>query len=377
MINIPKGLFNISSNCYMNSLIQCLFYTKAFRKYFLETKFKNYQVICFALREVFIDLFYSNKKYCSPEKIINEIIKNKLFLNGRAADVTDLLDYLFYSINEELNEEDSISNTIVYETQFYNQKKMYKEAYNEVDFGIIINRLFVGFFERIFKCSKGHIKYSFFNEYKLIFPLEQIYNFYINKNIDIYDCFKYYERNQNDNEIENCQCGAKCILNEKIFRTPKILILILDRGKNKRFKKPIQFYEYINLSNFIDDKSYEFKTIYKLIGLSSHLGNSGYYGHYISFCLNDDNNYYYFDDSNVEKLEPNKKIEILYKGYPYILFYERLEHSEKINFFFKNDNIYNCNNLNYDNNIRLRSFQNQENNNIFKKTRPIDLLYNQ
>ena len=38
---------------------------------------------------------------------------------------------------------------------------MYREAYDGINFDIIINRIFVGFYEREFKCANGHLKYSF------------------------------------------------------------------------------------------------------------------------------------------------------------------------------------------------------------------------
>ena len=143
--------------------------------------------------------------------------------------------------------------------------------------------------------------------------------------MNIYDCFDYYERKQNDDQMQDCNiCGNKCVLTEKIFRTPNILILILDRGKNKKFKKQIDFYEYIDLKKYIDDKKYEFPTKYRLIGVSTHLGNTGQYGHYISFCLCDDNKYYCFNDSSVNKID-NKVKHKFYEGSPYILFYQRLD----------------------------------------------------
>ena len=233
---------------------------------------------------------------------------------------------------EELSPDEDEDKTISFKDEFHNKNTMYREAYDGINFDIIINRLFVGFYEREFKCANGHLKYSFLSEYKITFPLEQIdKKIKKNNNLDIYDCFNYYERMQSDDEIEECyKCGQKCILNEKIYRTPKILILILDRGKNKRFNKKIEYYKYIYLKKYIDDKSYEYPTKYRLLGISTHLGKTGQYGHYISFCLCDDNEYYCLNDSFVTKLQHNETYK-LYEGSPYILYYQRIEKTNKAN----------------------------------------------
>ena len=335
-MNAPKGLLNLSSNCYMNSLIQCLYYIKDFRNYFLKMRQDNSKEICSSLKDIFSQLNSNKgKSYCNPEKIINSIYKDKLFSYGEAADVTDLLDLIFYLIKDELKIIESNYNTIIYESRFNNKEAMFLECYNDVDFNIIINQLFVGFYEREFTCKEGHKQYSFSSEYKIIFPIEQIYirrKKGKNNIIDLDDCFNYYEREQNDNQMEECKiCGNQFTLVEKIFRTPKILILILDRGKNKKCKKEVKFDEYIDLQKHIYDKRYNYSTKYRLIGVSTHLGSTGQYGHYISFCLCDNNRYYYFNDSRVEPMTKsicNYNNIYLYDT-PYILFYERMDNNEK------------------------------------------------
>ena len=325
----PKGLINFASNCYLNSLLQCFYYIKDFRNFFLNEVFNDICTMSLALKDIMYNLnvIDGNNSY-KALKIKNEINDEEIFEDGKPADVTDLLDYIFDKIMEESIVENSSDKSIIYETDVNDKIKMFEDCYKDVDFKIIINKLFVGFYEREFKCSQGHIYYAFQNEYKITFPLEQINNSIKNKNnnyMNIYDCFDYYERKQNDDQMQDCNiCGNKCVLTEKIFRTPNILILILDRGKNKKFKKQIDFYEYIDLKKYIDDKKYEFPTKYRLIGVSTHLGNTGQYGHYISFCLCDDNKYYCFNDSSVNKID-NKVKHKFYEGSPYILFYQRLD----------------------------------------------------
>ena len=177
--NFPKGLENYTLNCYLNSLIQCLYYIREFRNFLLKTKFEKSMVICDSLKELMIELNKKDNNYFSiPKKLKNEIKKEKkTFSDGKGADVTDLLALIFDKITEELEKEESSQRTVKYETKVDEKEIMFEDLYNEIDFkNIIINKLFVGFYEKEYKCENGHIKYSFQNEYRIIFPLEKIYN---------------------------------------------------------------------------------------------------------------------------------------------------------------------------------------------------------
>jgi hypothetical protein len=243
---------------------------------------------------------------------------------------------------------------------------MFNEIFNETNFNIIINKLFVGFYEKEFECNNGHFKYSFQNEYRIIFSLEEISNFYKEKDyLTLYDCFEHnrrkheqycnndLEENNSKNKIEEKEfsedskendnsfdsqlsqiddedenfdkcnlCGEKYFLTEKIFQTPKILIILLDRGYMKRFDKKIKFDKIIDLSDYIDDEFYKFQTLYQLTGVCIHHGKSGNYGHYTSICLCDDNKYYSLNDTYSKIIDD---LDGTNMGSPYILFYVRLD----------------------------------------------------
>ena len=367
----PKGLENFNYNCYMNSLLQCLFYLKEFRNYFLANTFEKKQLMCLAMKDVMNGLNISDgKSFFSPRKMKNEIKKNVIFKDGEGSDVTDLLDYIFAGINSEIEQDSSSNHTVEYQTQIQDKRQVYKETYKEINFDIIINKLFVGFYEKEFKCKNNHLKYSFQSEYRIVFSLEEIFSYYKDKKVlTLYDCFNHYNRiqkmeeyeenkeeddesnssdnfikksneedseekselNSNDeNESENinkCQnCEQKYTLVEKVFRTPKYLIIILDRGYKKKCDKTIIYDEVIDLSNYMDDEKYEYQTKYKLTGVCVHHGRSGNFGHYTSICLCDDDKYYHLNDSHSSIL---KSTDELYEGSPYILFYSRLELTSK------------------------------------------------
>ena len=345
----PKGLKNFSLNCYMNSLMQCFYYIKDLRDYFLYNNFENYQMMCISLKDLMTGLNkIDNKSYYTPNSIKNEIKKWKYYADNKGADVTDLLFDIFNKLLSELENNDLLKENIIHENDIDSKESMFNDIFNEIDMSIIINKLFLGFYESEFKCKNNHQKYYYIqNEYYLIFPLQEIYeNLNYKKEVNLYDCFEHLERNKNeifsnnvdeaqskdgddDNSIsyEKCEkCNEYLILSEKIYRTPKILI-ILDRGKNKKCDIKVNFDEIIDLKDFIDDEKYKqsTSTIYRLIGISSHYGSCGNCGHYKSICLCDDNNYYQFDDSSSIKLNSNINFQ---NGSPYILFYQRFELNE-------------------------------------------------
>ena len=343
----PKGLKNFSLNCYMNSLLQCFYYIKDLRDYFLYNKFENNQSMCNSLKDLMTGLNkIDNNSYYIPKRIKNEIKKWEYYADNKGADVTDLLFDIFNKLLSELEKNDLLEENIIHENKIESKESMFDEIYKEIDMSIIINKLFLGFYESEYKCKNNHEQYYFQNDYYLIMPLQEIYENSNYKNeINLYDCFEYLQRNKNEISSNNddddkdknsednisyqkCEkCNEYLVLTEKIYRTPKILIIILDRGKNKKCNIKVNFNETIDLKDFIDDEKYKqsTSTIYKLIGISSHYGSCGNCGHYKSICLCDDNNYYQFDDSFSNKLNSNISFQ---NGSPYILFYQRFELNE-------------------------------------------------
>ena len=329
----PKGLDNFTyNNCYMNSLLQCLFYCKEFRDKLLEIEIKSSNSFLILLRELFMQL--NNSKYQSfPAKKIKDYLNEYKFLqNENGADVTDLFDFIFSNILYEDKDEDSIK-TVKYEEKVDNKSAMFNEIKNEIDDNLIINKFFLGFYESEYqcKCKKENYKYVFQNEYRIVFPLEEISQYYNNKsNITIYDCFEYNQKKIINMEEKCRKCKKNYILKEKIYKLPNILIIILNRGKNKRYNKTVEFNEEINLTNYIDENEKNNNSNkFKLIGVIKHIGKCGSFGHYISYCLCDDNNYYLFNDCNVKKIKENKKKK-LFEGTPYVLFYRNIEKQNQI-----------------------------------------------
>ena len=104
---------------------------------------------------------------------------------------------------------------------------------------------------------------------------------------------------------------------------PKVLILLLNRGVGIQFKIKLEFTTELDISRFVNfnDKSRK----YKLIGVITHLGESGAGGHFIAHCLSPvDGEWYTYNDAIVSKCDNFQK-NIIDLGMPYLLFYQRID----------------------------------------------------
>ena len=100
---------------------------------------------------------------------------------------------------------------------------------------------------------------------------------------------------------------------------PKVLIFILYRGKGNSFDCDVKFGETLDIKEIVANKNSS--TIYELVGIISHLGESGEEGHFIAYCKHFDFSWYFFNDGIVLHV-PSISTK---KGTPYILFYHLKE----------------------------------------------------
>ena len=226
----------------------------------------------------------------------------------------------------------------------------------------IISDLFYGINFTTTQCSNCKIvKYNYQAYFFLIFPLEEVRKFklekitnqfiFMNQNIfnmnpmlfqqnlfnfriqmqnnnlvDINDCFLYNQKIENftgENSMYCNKCNKQCNASyqTKLYTTPEILIIVLNRGKGIEFNVKLEFWEDLNLYNFIEVKQFGFN--YKLIGVVTHMGESGGSGHFIAYCRSPiDENWYKYNDDLVTKVYDVNK-EIINYAMPYILFFKK------------------------------------------------------
>ena len=148
-----------------------------------------------------------------------------------------------------------------------------------------------------------------------------------NNRVTLYDCFQYSQKTDhftgdNQNYCKICKMLSDTDFTSKIYSCPKVLILILNRGKGNEFDVKLDFSEAIDIGKFVSLKDNP-EINYDLYGVITHLGESGPNAHFVAACKSQIHNQWYrFNDAFVNPIKDIKK-EIMDFGFPYILFYQK------------------------------------------------------
>ena len=363
------GLNNIGATCFMNATLQCLSNTKHLTNYFLKEKHRNTIINNNIARKnknepqlspVYLELIKklwddnnSTKAY-SPHNFMITIEKlNPLFKKGQAGDSKDFIIFILEQFHKELKKSVKPINNNKTKTPLdqYDKNNAVEHFFDDFQKECsIISDLFFGFNETTNEClfcknnynlqGKNNpicYNYGIFN--CIIFPLQEVNNMknnenqysyfnnmYQNNRVSIYDCFRYNQKSEhftgdNKNFCNICKQLFDSIYTTKIFSSPKYLILILNRGKDNIYNVKIDFYEEIDISDFVLEKQKP-KMIYNLYGVITHIGQSGPNAHFVASCKSPiDNKWYTYNDSFVKSINDVKN-EVIDYCTPYILFYQ-------------------------------------------------------
>ena len=176
-------------------------------------------------------------------------------------------------------------------------------------------------------------KFKYNNQFNFL-NINNFFNFNnINNNqnniVDIYDCFNYDKKiniMSGSNSIYCNFCKINCNGSMVTYLTtgPEILILLLNRGKGIEFDVKINFYENLDLNNYIGLKQTGYN--YKLIGVITHIGESSMSGHFIAYCKDPiTNKWYKYNDAIVSDVNDFNK-EVINFANPYLLFYQKTKY---------------------------------------------------
>ena len=362
------GLQNIGATCFMNATLQCLSQTEDLTNYFLDEerssdKIKNNNVALknrnsLQLTPVYLELVkqlwdkYNVRKYIEPKRFMKTVEEmNPLFKLGQAGDSKDFIIFLLEQFHTELKK--SLINDNNQENQMINQydkNEAFNNFFEEFKKQIsIISDIFFGVIETTNIClyckndyTNKRMPYPICYNYQifncLIFPLEEVKNYkndlmkrngvniIQNNSVTLEECFYYnqktdYFTGDNRNYCNICKQTYDSHYTSKIYSSPNVLVLILNRGKNNIYNVKLNFNEIIDITEFSTLK--EGKLIYNLYAVITHYGESGPSAHFLAFCKSPiDKRWYRYNDAVVTEVKDLKK-DVIDFGNPYILFYKK------------------------------------------------------
>ena len=310
----------------------------------------------------------ANNEYYIPEKFKKKIsVMNPLFQGAQANDSKDLVNFIVMQLHEELNTGTKLNNNQdllqTDEMSIYNNFAQTNAQENKS----IISDLFYGINGTVYECSRCKTKkFNFQIGFFYIFPLEEVrqykirqnqqqYEVYINNcmrnnmvdyltaqnmlqmnnnqlqnisSVTLYDCFEYnqkleYMMGENAMHCNICQKTENCVYQSYITNPPEIMIIILNRGQGIQYRVKCDFVEFLNIGPYV---RYSNNTPYNygLIGVVTHMGESGASGHFVAFCRSPiDNQWYNYNDDLCFPVQDLKR-EVIDYAMPYILFYQKM-----------------------------------------------------
>ena len=311
----------------------------------------------------------NNNKYYVPE-LFKETISdmNPLFEGEQANDAKDLVNFIIMTLHEELNKAPknnniNCSNPLINQSNREVVLSFFMESFIKENISLISD-LFYAMSDNVTLCLNcNNYKYSFQIYFFLNFPLEEVrrykiqnqinqfihnnqnvmymnpilyqHNLNIFKNncqninsVNLDDCFRYNQKieeftGENSMFCNNCQKQCSAQYKTVLSTAPEILIIVLNRGKGIQYKVKCEFVLQLNLYEFLEMPNTGY--MFDLVGVVTHMGESGASGHFIAYCKSPiDSNWYQYNDDLVFQVN-NFANEVINYAMPYILFYQKIK----------------------------------------------------
>lgn len=375
-----SGLYNYGNFCYVNSVIQSLFLSPSIINGLVNTKEHNKDIellellnnincsedlekdeckennitvqkikflkIYFHFKQIIIKLMNKNGSVIEPKNFIIECHKVRqeeeggALFSGIQNDAQEFLHFLLDKINEakgitkqlntkfsNINECNSTEDKLIYLSE-----KNLKQHYTKNYYSWIVQKIFYQIIT-VMKCNDcphHSLKFEPYRELPLEIPSDNQ-----SEILSIYDCLDNFfgkELFDKDNQwkCEKCENKEGNFKQYRIVDFPETLIIFFKRykaldmtGTNfKKLNNKIEFPFHLNMNPY-KLMNTEINSQYQLYSVVNQIGtfNSG---HYFTYSRNinseiDDNNWYEFNDSNVNKISESEIV----SNKAYILFYQK------------------------------------------------------
>jgi ubiquitin C-terminal hydrolase len=311
-----QGINNLGSTCAINSLIQMITRCDKLRNIILNSKVAD-GTFTGELKEI-IDLMYNQNKSLNPAKFLNHFYSTfqGIFNRFEQIDINELWFYLYEKINNEtsysLNPLNPMTNNL------YEEHNLTIQRYNSNKSSEILENT-QGSFINIIECSNCNNKsYSF--------------EPFINIAIDITDNNKTIAdlliasltdemRVKDEWKCDKCKGNHNYLKMKRLWKLPSVLFITINRFNDIYNKNNNSVYINDNLNfNKGSVLSIEDNIGYNLESIGLHYG-SLMGGHYMAAC-NINNDYYIYNDSNIQVIE--KQNFQLNNSNAYLLIYSKI-----------------------------------------------------